>query len=405
MKPASRALLLSLLLLVACSEGPPDRPGDGGTAITAGGGRQSDQDPFAGGPDGSGPTRPDFEPPEPGLSPLFYADQDCQENPSRRVISTPGEWQAWWSAATACVRPDGNLPPPPPPGGEPADSGVVYPDTLFDPYPTEAPPVDFDRAAVLAIALEPDSAIGRSVWIQEAAPAGAGSVVRYRVSRLGEGCLGEILPPFLVGATSPTIAVAVPLPLPEPIEWAREEKVYDCSWEPDPNLPVALYYTDAPCDLGPAESLISDPAALEDWLARALECDQARWQDPAGPGTPGGAPTDSVPGSPTLPPPSSIGLDVDFSQYAVIVLRSDPQDHWGGGIWLSDIQRADGGTTIEYTVKVPGDDCPVVEGGTLVQPTVLIRVPLPVDPPVTWVKNTESIACAWGDGGPAPPPR
>ncbi|MFH1218991.1 MAG: hypothetical protein V1694_00865, partial [Candidatus Eisenbacteria bacterium] len=68
----------------------------------------------------------------------------------------------------------------------------------------------------------------------------------------------------------------------------------------------------------------------------------------------------------------------------------------GGGIWLNSLEVTSSGTTVAYSVMVPGDNCPPVEGGTYLQPTVAIRVPLPVTEPITWERHVEMIDCDWG---------
>lgn len=174
-----------------------------------------------------------------------------------------------------------------------------------------------------------------------------------------------------------------------------EDIVYDCSWEPDPNEPLALYYTDAACDLGPGHAVITDAEIFADWLATAYACDQARWGGIDG--VP--VPEDSTVTQPPMPSPDWLGLQVDFTTHAVIVLRGDEQDRWGGGAWLAAITAENGGTTIDYAVMTAGENCPVVEDGTTVQPTVAIRVPLPLAEPITWHRTTETIACDWDGGG------
>lgn len=406
-------LVVALVLVAGCGDDPTTVPDDGGDRLSVGGGRQGSEDPLIGGADGSGPANPDFDPPSGDFYPLFYSDQDCQQNPSLNVIRDQTDWQAWWSAATDCLR---GIDDPPPPirhllEGDPSDSGVVTPE---DPYPVEAPEVDFANHAVVTIALEPDSGFGRSVWIQDVTSSPTGSVVRYLVSELGDDCLPLIMAPYVSGLTAPTIAVTVPLPFDEPIDWQREENVYDCTWEPDPNEPIALYYTDADCELGAGEMLLTDAATFEAWISTALACDGARWFDSDGTGVPGDTgggdpsdpndPTDPTdpkdPTDPTTPPGSWAGMQVDFTTHAVIVLRAEPQNRWGGGIWLSGLEKNAGGTTIDYTIMTPGEDCPLIEEGEMLQPTVAIRVPLPLDAPVTWTRHVETIGCAWGEGDP-----
>jgi hypothetical protein len=405
-------LILGLSVPLGCSDDQSTKPSGNESRFLAGGGRQADSDPFAGGAEGSGPGRPDFDPPNPGYMPLFYSDVDCQENPSQRVIADRNDWQAWWTAAIDCLD-RGDVPPrpvSPPDGGVSADSGTVVPDTLIDPYPAEAPDVDFTSNVVLTISLPPDSLWGRSVWIGDVTGDPSGTTVRYTVSNLGEDCLGGIMMPILPVA-SPTIAVMVPGPLAEPITWQGEEIVYDCSWEPDPSEPLTLYYTDAVCNLGSTETIIRDATCWDEWVRTALECDQARWYDPDSLIFPDGTTArDSIPGDPPgLPPnlpPTWIGTEVDFTTHAVIILRADPQDRWGGGIWISRIATSPAGTTIDYVVMTPGEDCPVIDGGGTIQPTAAIRVPLPLREPVRWNRKDETINCDWTvgpDEGTRPP--
>ena len=460
-------LLLSFLVVMACGDdNPSTKPGSTDTEHLAGGGRDQGDDPFSGGPDGSGPTRPDFEYPDPGLMPLFYSEIDCAEAPMQQVITNQEDWIAWWTTATACLdgggtEPGGGGDEPPRPrlrgdsaarkaldhdlaivdrlrstaqrvarsGGNPSgiawgDSGEVEPDTLY-PWPGEPPVIDFEANVVLTISLAPEEGYGRGLWITEIIATGTGTTVRYQVSSLGEDCFirEDSLGSYL---SSPTIAVMAPRPIAEPVGWEREDVVFDCSWEPDPNQPLAIYYTDADCDLGPGEVVIRDADRFVAWLEQAMACDQARWGeydstlvDPAtgtgprprfGDGDPDSVPTEPVP---PPPPPTWIGIDVDFTKYAVLILRADPQTRWGGGVWLDAINTTVAATTIDYTVMDPAGECPPIENGEVVRPTVAIRVPLPISESVDWNRRTESIDCGWRDGGPGggtgtdslPPPR
>jgi hypothetical protein len=141
-----RRLLLPLLVLtiaigLSCSDDDPSKPSGGSTNHLAGGGRDTGNDPFAGGPDGSGPIHPGFGVPDSGFIPIFYADVDCQNAPGERLITNAEDWQAWWTAAIACLDP---MHPRgfDPSGGRPdvglgrlafvlGDSGWVEPDTLL----------------------------------------------------------------------------------------------------------------------------------------------------------------------------------------------------------------------------------------------------------------------------------
>lgn len=431
------ALLVALPLLTVsgCSDDGPSKPAGEEARHLAGGGRGQGDDPFAGGPADSGPTRPGFEYPEPGYVPLFYSESDCRQAPGLEVIRDQETFQAWWSGAIACLGwtdpgdptdPDDPVDPGTPGIGRlvrerlrlgriPAgiargDSGVVEPDTLF-PYPDEAPLVDFQSNVVLTISLEPDTALGRGVWVTDVSGDAAGAVVRYQVSRLGEGCYRDPATGVDQAISSPTIAVLAPGPVTDPVRWEREDIVFDCGWEPDPDTPITLYYTDADCDLGAGETVIRDGDRFDAWVSQALDCDQIRWIDADStliPGEgprpgfgPAGGDRDSIPGDPPAPPPSWIGIDVDFSVYAVLILRAGPQTRWGGGIWLDRIETTANGTVIEYSVMQPGADCPEITEGVILQPTVAIRVPLPLTEPVMWQRRTETIPCGWA-GNPEP---
>lgn len=423
-----RRLLLPLLVLtvalgLSCSDDDPASPSGGGTNHLAGGGREAGDDPFSGGPDGSGPIHPGFELPDSGLIPVFYADVDCQNAPGARLITSAEEWQAWWTGAIACLDPlypRGTDPSGGVPGVRPAplayvrdDSGWVEPDTLL-PYPAEAPPVDFTTHAIAVISLAPAAEYGRGVWVTSVETTEAGSVVHYQISLLGEDCYTGGYEPEEPPQLSPTIAVLLPGPLAEPVSFQSEEIIIDCSWEPDPSEPLCLYYTDADCDLGPAEAVLRDRESFEAWLAAAFACDQSRWyggdsivvvyrDGRTAPGDSGWAGGDTivVPGDPPMPP--WIGVDIDFATHAVLILRAGEQQRWGGGIWLDAIETGAGGTAIGYTAMVPGGECPEVEIG-VVNPTVAIRVPLPLTEPISWNRHVETIDCRWDSTGAEPGP-
>jgi hypothetical protein len=273
--------------------------------------------------------------------------------------------------------------------------------------------VDFDTHAIVLISLEPDTAFGRGLWVTGIRTSESGSTVDYQVSRLGEDCFrGGYYWPEDPPLLSPTIAVLVPGPVPEPVGFAREEVVIDCSWEPDPSEPLCVYYTDVDCDLGPAEAVLRDREGFDAWLEAAFACDQSRWYGgdstvivyPDGRTAPGdsgsaGGDTIIVPGDPPLPP--WIGVDIDFTTHAVLILRAGEQTRWGGGIWLDAIEAGAGGTVIDYTAVVPSGECPEIEGG-VVNPTVAIRVPLPLSEPVTWNRHIETIDCRWDSTGAEP---
>jgi len=260
--------------------------------------------------------------------------------------------------------------------------------------------VDFEKNVVIVISIEADSGFGRSVWVTELTDDPTGSTVHYQVTELGEDCVHILMMPVIVAPTSPTIAVQVPKPVNEPVNWVRTDTTYTCSWEPDPNVPLTLYYTDAVCDLGSGETVIRDSARFEAWVKAAFACDMARWYRPDDPTMPhgdtsgagGGFPGDSI-----IMPPVWGGFDVDFSTHAVIILRAGEQSHWGGGVWLYEVKTRESGTTIDYTVLEPGEDCPAIDGNqTTVNPTVAIRVPLPLPEPIIWSRKTETIDCNWG---------
>ncbi len=420
-----RRVLLPLLVVVlvigwSCSDDDPSKPSGGATNHMAGGGRNAADDPFSGGPEHSGPVNPGFEVPDSGFIPLFYADLDCHNAPGEQLITSAEDWQAWWTGAIACLEPRT------PGSGEPGagsrfpglgrlglilgDSGWVDPDTI-PLYPPEAPAVDFTAHAVAVICLAPDTTQGRSLWVTGIEVGESGSTIHYQIVRLGEDCFpgsyGPEDPPLL----APTIAVLIPGPVMEPVGWAYEEVVFDCSWEPDPSEPLCVYYTDADCDLGPLEAVLRDQESFEAWLAQAFECDQARWYGgdstvvvyPGGRSAPGdsgsaGGDTIIVP----VEPFPWLGVEIDFTTHAVLILRAGEQTRWGGGIWLDAIETGAAGTQIDYTAITPSEECPEVEEG-LLNPTVAIRVPLPLPEPVTWRRHVETIDCRWDSAGQRPP--
>jgi len=207
-----------------------------------------------------------------------------------------------------------------------------------------------------------------------------------------------------------TAAFAVPRFSPDNLIWERRDMTYSCSWHPDPKEPLTLYYTDALCDLGNDEQLITNKADFEAWAARAFECDRKRWEGVYDTVTYG---KDSVivnPGDSTVWPPYYYDFNVDFSKCAVIILRAGEQTRWGGGIWLNAFNTTDGGTNIEYSVMEPGPDCPEIGivpwySDGAINPTVAIQVPLPINDPVKWDRQIETIDCNWKDsiwidGGP-----
>jgi len=416
-------IALACALFAGCSSDNPTRPDDTSSKRIAGGGRQASDDPFRGGPEDSGPAGSDsiLIPPDSipygGLMPLFYSDRDCAAAPGRRVIRNDEEWQAWWTAATECLRyldQEGHGPDGMHDGMMDdstmhdstmfdstmhdsiwGDSGIVWPDTLINPYPDAAPVVDFGAYAVVVISLEPDSLFGRSLWVSEVAEGDGGAVVRYQVTTLGDDCLMMLERMSLWAENSPTVAVQVPLPVSEPVTWERTDEVINCTWEPDPSIPLTVYYTDADCDLGSGETIIRDREGFDAWIHAAFACDSVRWYkyvdttivwpDSMGP-------TDPVPMGPCWWEP-----EIDFSTHAVIILRAGVQTRWGGGVWLDKFEGTEAGTVVEYTAMEPADDCPPVDLQPVINPTVAIRVPLPAGDPITWTRQTQVITCDWTD--------
>jgi len=456
------------LSIVGCGDdGGPGAPPADETPRLAGGGRSADDDAFSGGIEGSGPVEPPGRPPlvDPpaGYIPVFISALNCFEVPFERVITTRDEWEAWWETATSCL-PSWDPPPPPPPDPDPdpdpvdstkgdgdddgdegegdddsssvgddgggdrggddngggigsgtADSGWVDPGFPGDPFPEDAPEVDFDNNVVIALAVEADSGQGRFIWIKNVEGGAGGTTVTYEVAQLGEDCLDLLMRPDAIPpvTATPTIAFVVPKPVAEPVSFQRNDVTLHCTWEPDPTLPITLYYSDAECELGEGESVITDSTRWNEWLESAWACDANRWTDPGEPSKPGdvddatGGP-DGTPGDPepVEPPTRWIGVDVDFTTHAVIVLRAEAQTRWGGGIWLNSIERTEGGTTIDYSVMQPSEDCPSIDSVRKLYPTVAIRVPLPLPAPIEFEQHVESIDCHWDgdDGGPRPLP-
>ncbi|MBI3873163.1 MAG: hypothetical protein HY304_08830 [candidate division Zixibacteria bacterium] len=399
---------LVLALVVGCSDRGPTKPGTSYKPL-AGGGRLQDDDPFTGGPGESGPNRPPIIP-DSGLVPIFYSDWDCTHTPSQQLIDNQADWAAWWKAANGCLwRGDSSQMGPGPMGVRDStwmDSIIIDTVPPCQRCDTVPPAVDFGRDVVLAIRVEYDSGAWcmRAVSITDVVPSAQGATVRYLVSRLDETCCAMIVGPMLIRGTSPVVAVVASRPVNGKITWERTDTTYTCQWGPDPNEPLTLYYTDAACDLGPGETIITDHDRFEAWIQSALGCDSARWHDhwrkpPDSTQVPGDSGW-SDPGRPIEPIPMLPwwgGFDVDFSTHAVLILRSGNTTHWGGGIWLNKITRGEAGTVIDYTVMQPGDYCPVVDPdlGT-VNPTAAIRVLLPLTPPVTWNRHSEIIDCNWG---------
>jgi hypothetical protein len=403
-----------VLIGLHCSnDSPTSTPHDSFQAL-AGGGRGEDNDPFTGGPNGSGPNEggpgiPDIDPGY-GYRPIVFLDVACGEAPAQVVIEDSTAWRAWWEANVSCDSAGA-------PGvlartmarhgsrGALSDSGWVDPDSSDPGDPWALPYVDFSTDVVVAITLERAQDDRRTLVVDGVESGAAGTLITYTVYRPGEDCDFYSRDSLDMTETAPAIAVVVPRPLPAPFTYDRRDTTFDCSWEPDPDTPLMLYYTDAPCALGDGEEIVVTQEAWDAWVALALECDLDRWdvvydssraEGDSG-WSPGGDPTDpSVPAGYSIP--------VDFEQFAVILLRAGDQDRWGGGIWLTDLETSESGTRVEYTVVVPGSECPPVADspyflGDVVNPTVAIRVPLPLPEPITWDRLTRTIDCDWGSGG------
>ena len=380
------AVITALAFLAAgCnSDKSPTKPDDS-LELLAGGGRAGDDDPFVGGPDDSGPngTLPGVPDRDSTIQyfPLFYSDFGCPEQAQYQVIASQDDWGLWWDRAIECMLDgDGRAEIR---SGDPAsgDSGVIEPDSDWVEVP---PPVDFASDIVIVIKLE-EGPPGRFLWIREITSTSEVATVHYEVVSPGEDCLVE---PDLEIVTAPVGAFVTPSPEAPISQWSRTDTTYDCSWEPDPNLPLTLYYTDAACDLGPGEQVIRSEDEFKAWLDQAWECDVSRWGNPDEESR---DPTGTIPGSVPMEFP------VDFTTHAVIILRADLNNAWGGGIWLNSLEVTATGTSIAYSVMVPGEDCPPVEDGTSLQPTVAIRVPLPLTEPIAWERRVEAIDCNWGE--------
>jgi hypothetical protein len=434
-------LAAMLAITAGCGDDSPGGPVPTGVERLAGGGRAQDDDAFIGGRGDSGPVAPGNEGSGPGmpdfvggLIPIFYSDRNCFDAPFERVITSQAELDAWWETAYACLD---YLPPPPPgdpgdpndptdlpiepgdpdhrddatgeddpgdptdPPPDPVDTSWVEPDTGWadpgDPRdPMQPPVIDFEQYVVVAIGVEPENGWGRSVLVKEASVVDGQSVVRYEVSKAGEDCYDLLMGPFMPEdvETSPVVAVLVEKPFGATATFERTNTVWNCTWIPDPKEPITIYYTDTSCDLGPAEQIFTDHEAWEAWLAAATECDIARWSDGTRPGLPEGVEDDAVLPGEIDPTTGWMTIEVDFTTHAVIVLRAGAQTRWGGGIWLNRIDK-DGGTTFDYSVMVPGDECPVIENGMAIQPTVAIRVPLPLASPIAFDRHDEAIDCKW----------
>jgi hypothetical protein len=410
------AALLALAAFSGCYSNSPTQPNDEERDVLAGSGRLNDNDPFQGGPEISGP-RDSIPMPPTYWNVLFYNENDCTGEAGTWLIDNQADWADWWAAATGCLY-------------DPIDSMIIYPqDTLS--YPdtlgpeggfqlpgAEAPIVDFDANSVAIVTLEPDSGAWcrRSLSITGFSADEVSTTIEYEVSLLEGDCCDLLMGPMpLRVPNAPSIAVLVPRPSYTPVTWTRKEVTINCDYpKPDPNKPHTIYYTDAACDLGPTETLITDSSAFVAWLSAAMECDRARseyWRDRTdtlyiGPGDPDDSNhwqdplPDTVP-VPPMPPYPYYGLNVDFNTHAVIILRAGEQDQWGGGVWLQGISDQQGTTVYEYSVMAPGDNCPPADPALgPFNPTVAIRVPKPADNTVAWNRTEETIRCDWD--GPLP---
>ncbi len=380
------SLLLIQLTLTGCSENDATNPTNKLDRL-AGGGRGDSNDPFIGGPGDSGPNDslpgvPGF--PGQGIYPIYVTQFASWEQPKYQFIETRDDWVAWWDTAMSYFE---RFPKPtiPIPGDSTnPDSSWPGPDSNWVP---PMPEIDFSTNLVVVIRLEPGS-WGRYFYIAQIETGVSGSTIHYEVLTPGDDCPVPEAPAVL---TIPVGAFVVPRPLPEPREFEMVETTYDCSWEPDPNEPYALYFSDAECpEIGDGEKVIRSADEWKSWTDQAWTCDMERWG--------GYNDTSLIIWIDTIrtDPPDMSWL-VDFSTHAVIILRSAENVRWGGGIWLNRFEVTGSGTSIEYTDVQPEGSCPPTEDGSSVRPTVAIRVPLPLTEPITWIRNVETVSCDWGD--------
>jgi len=408
-------LIVPLLMISGCGSDSSTNPPSNSKSYLAGGGRNTGADEFRGGPRDSGPNDsiPNVPPDTmPGTKylPLFSGEVSCQVITENSVITNETDWTQFWDRAISCSfwwKPR---------GGSPRGDSVISDSVWFPPDSVrpDPPEVDFSRDVVVAITVEPDSVWGRSIALTNVASSGGGTTISYLVCYPGSDCyfLMDPIPwDTLHGDTTYlTAAFAVPRFSPDKLIWERRDTTYSCGWHPDPKEPLTLYYTDALCDLGNGEQVITNKADFEVWTAKAFECDRKRWEGSYDTLTYG---KDSVivnPGDSTIWPPPYYDFNVDFSKCAVIILRAGEQTRWGGGIWLNAFNSTDGGTNIEYSVMQPGPNCPEIGSvpwysDGAINPTVAIQVPLPINDPVKWNRRIETIDCNWQDstwveGGP-----
>lgn len=404
--PTGIIAAILLLVAVACNDTGPTKSTNSDRPL-AGGGRFANDDPAEGYSDSNGVDYPVIYPGD-GVYPIYSAQMDCANSPGERIIDNVADWTEWWDTTTGCQwrggygRPDGTMDS----NWVPGDSGMPCGGRCE----TEPPYVDFENFVVAAISVEYDSGAFcyRSVWVTDIREVDGKTTIEYEVSKLDQTCCDMIMAMFVPMGTSPVEAVLVERPITSEVAWVRTNTTSECKG-PDPNEPMTLHYTDALCELGPGEEMITDSATWNEWFQTAWACDSSRFV--YGWGGYGGSPGDGTgPNGDTLYPawPDTTVISpypwwgspyVDFTTHAVIILRAGEQTFWGGGIWLTDIDRSTGGTTFDYTVMQPSGECPPME--MMVQlasnPTVAIRVPLPIDPPVMWNRQYETIKCDWAD--------
>ena len=412
-----KVLIPSILILFAigCDGTSPNKPGNVDRPL-AGGGRFDNGDPVEGYPDTNGIQYPIVRPGDPsnGISPIYTAQRDCANSPGERIIGDSAAWKAWWDATTPCQWRGGENGQgwPGDPTWTPGDSGLPCDGRCG----IDAPYVDFEKYVVAAVSVEYDSGAFcyRSVWVTDIREIEGKTTIYYEVSKLDQTCCDMLLAIFVPTGFSPVEAVLIERPVSDDVVWVRANTTFDCPG-PDPNEPMTLHYTDAPCSLGDGEDVITDSATWSDWFHTAWACDSARSGYFSHPG--GMLPWNSGmmgPNGDTLAPwpDSSIWNPypwwgepyVDFTTHAIIILRAGEQDHWGGGIWLNDVERSSAGTIFNYSVMQPSDNCPPMGSmghmgmmAGVCNHTVAIRVPLPIDPPVSWQRHIEPIECNWGN--------
>ena len=397
-------LIFPLLLISSCGGDSSNNPVKNGKTYLAGGGRFNDTDEFRGGPGGSGPndTIPNVPPdtmPSTKYQTLFSGEVGCQVITENSVITNKADWEQFWDRAISCSFGWQHR------GGFPlGDSGITdsvwFPPDSVMPAPPE---VDFSRDVVVAMIVDPDSARGKNFVLTNVTTSGGGTKISYLVCYPDSDCYVLMDPiPWDGDTVYLAAAFAVPKFSPDNLVWERKDTTYSCSWHPDPKEPLTLYYTDAPCDLGDGEQVITNKADFEAWTAKAFECDRKRWEGGTDTLANGGDTVVVNPGDTTAWPPQYYDFNVDFSRCAVIILRAGEQTRWGGGIWLKAFNSTDGGTSIEYSVLEPGSNCPEIGSvpwysGNAINPTVAIQVPLPINDPIKWNRKIETIDCNWND--------